>query len=72
MLLEPREAFEARYIESCEHSVEFGRTHISIPCSCEDGGGPWHWAAVKNNPEAIEDHFENESWLANLRPAGST
>ena len=45
----------------------FGETHISIPCTCEDGGRPLHWAAIANDLEAIEDHFGHEALLAELR-----
>jgi len=51
---ETRGEFEARY--SKPQGVFWGRDLISLPCNCEDGGGPWHWAAVKNSPEDIARH----------------
>jgi len=61
-----REEFEAKYLErgGC---VEFGVTHVSVPCSCEDGGGPWHWAAVLMTPAMLELHFELEAGYADSR-----
>lgn len=64
--LEPREAFEARYRES-HPDAEFGVDRISVPCSCEDGGGPWHWAVARNCPALIEAHYRHEVVLADLR-----
>lgn len=62
--MEPREQFEARYRKV--FYVEFGATHISIPCTCDDGDG-LHWAAVPLRLEAIEEHFRREVVLADLR-----
>ncbi|HSG73069.1 MAG TPA: hypothetical protein VLA12_21830, partial [Planctomycetaceae bacterium] len=48
-------------------SINWGVTHLSVPCSCEDLGGPWHWACIRNTAESIEMHFERESCLADNR-----
>ena len=54
---ETREEFEERYSKQSP-GVVFGENMISLPCDCEDGGGPTHWAAVRNNSDAIEVHNE--------------
>lgn len=43
---------------------------ISMPCTCEDGGGPTHWAAIGNTTEAIESHVDHEDTLKWLRENG--
>lgn len=60
------EEFEARYKRKFPPTV-FGQTHQSVKCTCPDGGGPTHWAAIRDTPEAIEDHRDNEECLADLR-----
>lgn len=66
---ENREEFETR--------IHLAPTHISLPCSCEDGSGPepeaglcpWHWAAIRLDEVAILEHFRLEVCLAELREA---
>lgn len=64
---ESEAVFRERYELHKQRSIEWGVTHLSVPCSCEDGGGPWHWACIRNTPDAIEMHFEHESCLNGLR-----
>ena len=62
------EEFEHQYEQYLPGGKIFwGISHISLPCSCEDGGGPWHWAAVQNTHEAISRHMEIEIVLEQLR-----
>lgn len=63
---ETQAEFEARY-NARYRSVVFGEDMVSLPCTCEEGGGPTHWAAVRNVPEAIKEHREHEECLAELR-----
>ncbi len=49
---ETKEAFEAR---CCK-----GKGKIAMSCTCEAGGGPTHWASIRDNPQAIQDHLEVE------------
>lgn len=63
---ETQAEFEARYLEGFPRVV-FGETVVAMPCTCEDGGGPTHWAGVNNTPGAVADHLEHESLLASNR-----
>lgn len=61
--------FKRKYIEGfpdarfdCEDA-----THVVMECTCEDNGGPTHWAAIRNNQEAIESHLEHEQLLKEIR-----
>ena len=54
---ETKEQFIARYCGP--ENMDF--THgimVVLPCDCEDGGGPTHWAAVRNTPEMIQLHLD--------------
>lgn len=64
--VETREEFERRYRVIFPRAV-FGQTHLSLECTCEDGGGPTHWAAIGNTPEMIRFHRSHEECLAELR-----
>jgi len=70
---ETREEFERRYALAASTPAElaqrvvFGETHVSMECTCDDGGGPTHWVAIFNDPESINDHLEDEKCLADLR-----
>ena len=57
---ETQEEFEHRYTAQSSYPVVFGEDHISMPCTCEDGGGPTHWAAIINTPEMTALHVEDE------------
>lgn len=63
---ETQAQFEARYKE-CRPTAIFGVNTVSMSCTCEDGGGPTHWAAIRNVPEMIVDHLAHEECLASLR-----
>ena len=63
---ETRAEFELRY-KSEFPQVQWGKTYVAVPCTCEDGGGPTHWCAVRKTEEAIRDHVEHENLLADLR-----
>lgn len=55
---ETKEQFEERYSRA-SHRPDIFKTHkISLPCDCEDGGGPTHWAAVPRDPELVRDHLK--------------
>lgn len=80
---ETRSDFEAHYNESHRQraasvtvrnpfsSVDpfdwFKDRMISMPCTCDDGGGPTHWAAIGNNPRSIRAHLAHECVLSELR-----
>ena len=66
MTPEPVEQFMREYRVSHKNAV-FGGNVVAMKCTCEDGGGPTHWAAIRNTPEAIENHIEHEKCLADLR-----
>jgi len=61
--------FKARYLRRFPKTI-FGKTKVVLACTCEDGGGPTHWAAICNEPRAIADHLEHEVCLADLRKMG--
>jgi len=62
--VETKEEFEARY---SKNNLGIFDTHrVAMLCSCEAGGGPYHWAAIHNDEESIADHLEQER----LRDAG--
>lgn len=63
---ESREQFEARYQGKYPHRI-FDKIKVAMKCTCEDGGGPTHWAAIRNTPEAIRDHRDHEECLSDLR-----
>lgn len=56
---ETKEDFEAR---CCK-----GKDKVVMPCTCEAGGGPTHWAGIRDSPQAIQDHLDDEKYLAELR-----
>lgn len=61
-----QEEFERKYCEKFPRVV-FGRDRVSMPCTCDDGGGPTHWTAIRNTPEAIENHKQHEICLSETR-----
>jgi hypothetical protein len=69
--IESKEAFIARY---CANSRiirdRFDARMVAMECTCEDGGGPTHWAAIFNNPLSIQDHLNHEEVLEDLREMG--
>ncbi len=56
---ETKEEFEARY---SEYNPDAFLTRVAMLCSCEEGGGPVHWAAIPNDEESIADHLRQEEW----------
>ena len=68
--LETRKQFEDRYTD-CPLGV-FGRDVVALLCTCEAGGGPTHWAAIANTPEAIQDHQDLEAILVQGRICSPT
>ncbi len=64
---ETKEVFEARYSKN-NPGVFKTRNLVAMLCSCEEGGGPVHWAAIINDEESIADHLRQEEW----RKAGET
>lgn len=50
---ETKEQFMERYGRDI-----FEKYKIALPCDCEDGGGPTHWAAVHRDPQMVHDHLE--------------
>lgn len=58
--VETKEEFEARY--SMDNPDIFKTRRVAMPCSCEEGGGPVHWAAIHNDEESIADHLRQEEW----------
>ena len=61
-----REAFEASY-RLTHPQASFGDNMVALPCTCEDGGGPTHWAAIRNTADAIAAHHEHEQLLRDIR-----
>ena len=58
--------FEMRYKEKFPRVV-FGEKMVSMSCTCEDGGGPTHWAAVRNSSRSIQEHLDFEEILSSNR-----
>ncbi len=66
---ETKEEFESRYREGFPRAV-FGKNTLAVRCTCDDGGGPTHWGAIPNTPEAIGEHESHEEILADIREMG--
>lgn len=65
---ETQQEFEKRYAAGPAMGGRvFGKDMVSMPCTCEDGGGSTHWCAVFNEPEFIESHLSHEEVLRELR-----
>jgi hypothetical protein len=56
--IETKEQFIKRYEENPEVPELFQKYKIALPCDCEDGGGPTHWAAVSRDPFMVKTHLE--------------
>lgn len=66
--IESKEAFIARYCAGSRMARDrFDRRMVAMECTCEEGGGPTHWAAISNNPLSIQDHLNHEGCLEELR-----
>ena len=63
---ETQEQFIERYERRYPRAFSSGDM-VAMPCTCEDGGGPTHWAAIPNIPEGIAEHLEFERFLAEER-----
>lgn len=61
---ETRAEFEERYASGSRWPMKWEVDYLSLPCTCDDGGGPTHWAAIRNTPEMIELHKEDEQLRA--------
>jgi len=56
---ETREEFMTRYQAGTPAIPDIFLRHlIALPCDCDDGGGPTHWAAVSRDPLHIQQHLE--------------
>lgn len=55
---ETREEFMERYGAGATPLGLFEQWKIALPCDCEDGGGPTHWAAVYRDPMTVRIHLE--------------
>ena len=55
---ETKEQFMARYSTAAGFPDIFETHKIALPCDCDDGGGPNHWAAILRDPEFIADHLQ--------------
>ena len=50
---------EAEFKKRYQTPTNFDDIYVALPCDCEDGGGPTHWAAIwKNEPLLIQHHLE--------------
>lgn len=65
---ETRQQFEQRF----GTEVFVKKLMVAMHCSCEADGGPVHWTAICNTPEAIEEHLDAEECLDDLRKLEST
>ena len=58
-MIETKEQFMERYtIYWSDWGDIFETKVVAMPCDCEDGGGPTHWAAVRRDPCLIRHHLE--------------
>ena len=62
---ETQAEFEERY--DVDRDDLFKHRLVSMSCTCEDGGGLTHWAAITNTGQAIQHHIEHEECLEWLR-----
>lgn len=53
----PKWVFEQRYFAGRE---TWGLSRYAVPCSCDDGGGPMHWAMVSDLGDSLRDHLALE------------
>jgi hypothetical protein len=65
--------FQTKYIKTFPYAVFGGAkaTHILVACTCEEHGGGTHLAAIRNTPDTIKSHKDQESILKELRDEGS-
>ena len=65
---ETRCEFERRYVADFPRAT-FGEdgNMIAMTCTCDDGGGPTHWAAIDFDRKSILAHQDHERILAELR-----
>jgi len=55
---ETKEQFVERYSKGSATQGVFDNHRIAMPCDCEDGGGPTHWAAIRRDTENVEHHLQ--------------
>ena len=55
---ETKEQFIERYVAWPNVARDFENDLIVLPCDCEDGGGPTHWAAIPPDAGLIRHHLE--------------
>jgi len=55
---ETKEEFMGRYHSEWKGYNIFPKHKIALPCDCQDGGGPTHWAAVQRDAEFVALHLE--------------
>lgn len=53
---ETKEQFMERYVAYSKMLDIFKKYMIALPCDCEDGGGPTHWAAVSRTNAGLIRH----------------
>jgi hypothetical protein len=57
-MIETKEEFIERYNKmDCHHDYD-PSIMVIMPCDCEEGGGPTHWAALYRIPSMIRHHLE--------------
>lgn len=65
---ETKQEFIERYMSGRQKpNGTFAKFKIALPCDCDDGGGPTHWAAIPRDPMLIAHHLqfhapENTPW----------
>lgn len=53
---ETKEQFIERYVTHPRSPDIFENDMIALPCDCEDGGGPTHWAALRRGDAGLIRH----------------
>ncbi len=53
---ETKEQFMERYATCSGRPNIFQNDKIALPCDCEDGGGPTHWAALGRGDAGLIRH----------------
>ncbi len=53
---ETKEQFMERYATHSRKPDIFENDKIALPCDCEDGGGPTHWAALRQDVPGLIGH----------------
>lgn len=67
---ETKEEFIERYEKASGSTGIFERYRVALPCDCDDGGGPTHWAAISRNSLSVRHHLDFDAPKGTPWPEG--